>query len=86
MSTLSEHTPLRRLISSVISERRIGPGARVQIMRRHLAVQSGWRMLVDRLYGGPAGIDLMMVVVQDSDTQFVGPDGQHGREGRSCAM
>jgi hypothetical protein len=46
----------------------------------HLAVQSRWRIPVDHLFGSAAVIDLMMVVVQDSGAQFVGPDGQRGRE------
>jgi len=40
-------------------------------MSLYLAAKGGWRILIDHLYGGPAGIDLMMAVVQDSGTQFV---------------
>ncbi len=55
-------------------------------MPPYLTAKSGWRILIDHLYGGLAGIDLMMAVVQDSGTQFVvGQMAPCGREGGSCA-
>jgi hypothetical protein len=53
-------------------------------MPRHLAAKSGWRILIDHLYGGPASIDLMMVVVQDSGTQFAAGQMASGA-GRAAA-
>lgn len=39
----------------------------MQGMPCQLAAKSGWRHLLDRLYGSRVAIDLMIVVVQDSD-------------------
>ena len=40
----------------------------MQGMPCQLAAKSGWRHLLDRLYGSRVAIDLMIAVVQDSGT------------------
>ena len=44
------------------------PDYLMQGMPCQLAAKSGWRHLLDRLYGSRVAIDLMIAVVQDSGT------------------